>query len=217
MTKNIAVIGGTGKLGSALARRWAKAGLTVIIGSRLAETAREAAEKLGFGLTGMTNAEAAAAAAIVVVTVPFAAQEATLAEIARHVAGKVVVDTTVPLMPPKVMTVQLPQDGSAAQRAKRLLGEGAILVSSFHSVAAHKLITDMDIDCDALVFSDDKAARAEVVALANLAGLRGLQGGPLANSAAAEALTSVLIFMNKTYHVDGAGIRITGALAEPAT
>ena len=216
MSKKIAVIGGTGKLGSALARRWAKAGLPVTIGSRHAHAAQEAAEKLGFGLTGLSNSEAAAAAEIVVVTVPFAAQEATLLDIAPHVAGKIVVDTTVPLMPPKVMTVQLPPEGSAAQRAKRLLGEGVTLVSSFHSVAAHKLITDDEIACDALVFSDDKAARAEIAALAEKAALRGIQAGALANSAAAEALTSVLIFINKTYQVDGAGIRITGKLVDPA-
>ena len=217
MSKTIAVIGGTGKLGSALARRWAKAGLTVIIGSRHAEGAQEAAAKLGFGLTGLSNPDAAAAADIVVVTVPFAAQEATLADIAGHVKGKIVVDTTVPLMPPKVMTVQLPAEGSAAQRAKRLLGEGVTLVSSFHSVAAHKLITDDEINCDALVFSDDKTARAEIAGLAEKAGLRGIQAGALANSAAAEALTSVLIFINKNYQVDGAGIRITGKLVDPAT
>jgi predicted dinucleotide-binding enzyme len=90
----------------------------------------------------MTNAEAARHADIIVVTVPFAAQEATLAEIAPHVAGKIVVDTTVPLMPPKVMQVQLPAEGSAAVRAQKLLGEDAILVSAFHNVAAHKLATD---------------------------------------------------------------------------
>jgi NADPH-dependent F420 reductase len=133
------------------------------------------------------------------------------------VAGKIVVDTTVPLVPPKVMRVQLPPEGSAAVRAQRLLGGGVTVVSAFHNVAAHKLATDEDIDCDVLVFGDDKAARAKVVSLANQAGLRGLHGGMLANSAAAEALTSVLIFINKTYSVDGAGIRITGKLVEPET
>ena len=209
----IAVIGGTGKLGAALARRLAKAGRTVVIGSRSAENAAKAAAELGFGLTGLSNGDAAAAAELVIVTVPFAAQEATLLEIAPHVAGKIVVDTTVPLVPPRVMRVQLPPEGSAALRAQRLLGEGAIVVSGFHNVAAHKLITDQDIACDVLVFSDDKDARSRVVALADAAGLRGLHGGALANSAAAEAMTSVLIFMNRHYRVDGAGIRITGELA----
>lgn len=211
----IAVVGGTGKLGAAIARRLAKAGHRVVIGSRSAESAQKVADELGFGLTGLANPDAAEGAAIVIVTVPFAAQAATLAEIAAHVAGKIVVDTTVPLVPPKVMRVQLPPEGSAAARAQELLGENVALVSAFHNVAAHKLITDDDIGCDVLVFGDDKAARGKVVALANAMGLRGLHGGALVNSAAAEALTSILIFLNKTYQVDGAGIRITGTLTDP--
>lgn len=211
----IAVIGGTGKLGAAIARRLAKAGRKVIIGSRSADSAARAAAELGLGLTGLANAEAAMAGGIVIVTVPFAAQESTLREIAPHVAGKIVVDTTVPLVPPKVMRVQLPPEGSAAQRAQKLLGPDVKVVSAFHNVAANKLATDQDIECDVLVFGDDKAARAEVVALVELTGLRGIQGGALANSAAAEALTSVLIFINKTYQVDGAGLAITGKLVAP--
>ena len=213
----VAVIGGTGKLGMAIARRLAKAGRKVIIGSRSASSAAAAAAEIGFGLTGLANADAAKAGSIVIVTVPFAAQEATLAEIAPHVAGKVVVDTTVPLVPPKVMRVQLPPEGSAAQRAQKLLGPGVTVVSAFHSVAAHKLATDQDIACDVLVFGDDKVARTEVVALVGQTGLRGIHGGALANSAATEAMTSVLIFINKTYQVDGAGILITGQLVEPAS
>ena len=212
----IAVIGGTGKLGAALARRLAKAGSRVVIGSRSAENAQRIAAELGFGLEGLSNAAAAARADLIIVTVPFAAQEATLAEIAPHAAEKIVVDTTVPLMPPKVMRVQLPPEGSAALRAQSLLGDRVKLVSAFHNVAAHKLMTDEDIDCDVLVFGDDRDARAAVIALAEAAGLRGLHGGALANSAAAEAMTSVLIFMNKCYRVDGAGLRITGALSEAA-
>ena len=211
----IAVIGGTGNLGAAIARRLAKAGPKVIIGSRSAQSATKTAAELGLGLTGLANADAAKAASIVIVTVPYAAQEATLAEIAPHVAGKIVVDTTVPLVPPKVMRVQLPPEGSAAQRAQKLLGSGVTVVSAFHNVAAHKLATDQHIDCDVLVFSDDKDARAQGVALVKLTGLRGIHGGALANSAAAEALTSVLIFINKTYQVDGAGLLITGQLVEP--
>ncbi len=124
-------------------------------------------------------------------------------------------DTTVPLVPPKVMRVQLPPEGSAAQRAQELLGEGVTVVSAFHNVAAHKLASGENPDCDVLVFGDDKVARTKVVALANQAGMRGIHGGALANSAAAEALTSVLIFINKNYQVDGAGVKITGALKEP--
>jgi len=213
--QKVAVIGGTGKLGSALARRWGQAGLNVTIGSRHAQAAQEAAAALGFGIAGASNAEAARLGDIVVVTVPFTAQEATLADIRAHVAGKIVVDTTVPLMPPKVMQVQLPAEGSAAMRAQTLLGEGANVVSGFHNVAAHKLATDEEIACDVLVFGNDKAARAQVIALAAHARLRGLHGGALVNSAAAEAMTSVLIFMNRAYQVDGAGVQITGTLINP--
>lgn len=211
----IGVVGGTGNLGAAIAWRLARAGYRVVIGSRSAESAQAAAAELGHGLTGAANADVAAAADIVIVTVPFAAQEATLRDIVPHVAGKIVVDTTVPLVPPKVMRVQLPAEGSAAVKAQALLGEGVTTVSAFHNVAAHKLAQDVDVGCDVLVFGDDKAARSRIVALADAIGLRGLHGGALANSAAAEALTSILIFMNKTYKVDGAGIRITGELIPP--
>lgn len=213
--ETIAVIGGTGNLGAAIAWRLARAGRRVVIGSRSAEAAQAKAAELGHGLAGMANADAAAAGGLILVAVPFAAQEATLADIAPHVQGKIVVDTTVPLVPPRVMRVQLPAEGSAAARAQALLGEGVTMVSAFHNVAAHKLAQDIDIGCDVLVFGDDKAARGKVVALADAMGLRGLHGGALVNSAAAEALTSVLIFLNKTYKVDGAGIRITGELVPP--
>jgi 8-hydroxy-5-deazaflavin:NADPH oxidoreductase len=212
MRSKIAVIGGTGKLGSALAWRLARAGHAVIIGSRTAESAAAKAAELGHGLTGMSNTEAAQVADILFVTVPFAAQAATLEDIKPHVSGKIVVDTTVPLVPPKVMRVQLPPEGSAAVKAELILGEGVRVVAGFHNVAAHKLAQDIDVDCDILVFGDDKAARAEIVALADEIGLRGVHGGALVNAAAAEAMTSLLIFINKNYQVDGAGIRITGDL-----
>jgi 8-hydroxy-5-deazaflavin:NADPH oxidoreductase len=208
----VAVIGGTGKLGAAIARRLARAGRQIIIGSRTAEGAARAAAELGFGITGLGNEAAAAAGEIIIVTVPYAAQAETLASIRPYVADKIVVDTTVPLVPHKVMRVQLPAEGSAAQRAEKLLGHGVTVVSAFHNVAAHKLATDENIDCDILVFGDDKAARSTVLQLVNQAGLRGIHGGVLANSAAAEAMTSLLIFINKTYQVDGAGIKITGPL-----
>jgi NADPH-dependent F420 reductase len=206
----IAVVGGTGELGSAIARRLLAAGYAVIVGSRDAERAAAAAAALGAAGRGASNVDAAREADVVIVTVPFASQAGILASIAPVVQGKLVVDTTVPLQPPKVMRVQLPPEGSAAQCAQKLLGTGVTLCSAFHNVAAHKLATDADVDCDVLVFGDDKAARERVVEIVNACRLRGLHGGALANSAAAEALTSVLIFMNKHYAVDGAGLRITG-------
>ena len=215
----IAVVGGTGKLGAALARRWLKAGLEVVIGSRdaarAAESAAQLARELGRAVQSGANREVAARAALIVVSVPYAAQLATLADIRDVVSGKLVVDTTVPLVPPKVMRVQLPPEGAAALRAQRQLGASVTVCAAFHNVPAHKLATDERIDCDVLVFGDERAARARVVELAQAAGLRGLHGGALANAAAAEALTSVLIFLNKTYTVDGAGVRFTGQFKEP--
>ena len=212
----IAVLGGTGNLGAAIARRLAKAGRSVVIGSRSAENAEKAAAELGFGLTGMANVDAVQSCDIVILTVPFEAHASTLATIAPHVGDKLVVDTTVPLVPPKVMRVQMPAEGSAAELTRLALPEGTRVASAFHSVAAHKLITDHDVDCDVLAFGDVKADRQIIVDLCEPMGLRGIHGGALVNSAAAEALTSVLIFLNKTYQVDGAGIRITGKLVPPA-
>ena len=211
----LAIVGGTGALGSGLAYRLASAGYEIVIGSRTAEKAEESAQKLPTapGIArprGATNADAAQAADIILVTVPFGSQAQILDEIKPHAAGKLVIDTTVPLVPPKVARVQLPEQDSAAIAAQARLGEGVRVVSGFHNVAAHKLQTDMDIDCDVLVFGDDPKDREIAVELANAAKLRGLHGGPLANSAAAEALTSVLIGINRSYKVDGAGIRITG-------
>ncbi len=214
MSAVIGIIGGTGKLGEALARRWLQAGEQVLIGSRSADkavaTARQLSEETGIEVTAGSNAEVAATADLVVITVPFAAQQDTLADIRDAVQGKIVVDTTVPLMPPKVMRVQLPPEGSAAVRAQQQLGDGVRLVSAFHSVAAHRLATGDNIRCDVMVFGDDKAAREQVVRLADAAGLRGIHAGALVNSAAAEALTSILIFVNKHYSADGAGIEFTG-------
>lgn len=207
----IAVIGGTGDLGSALAKRWAAAGYPIVLGSRSKEKAEAAAREMnGSAVSGEDNRTAAAKADIVVVAVPYANHEAILNEIKPAVQGKIVVDTVVPLVPPKVSVVQLPPDGSAALRAQRLLGEAARVQSAFHNVSASKLKSGESIDCDVLVFGDDKDARAIVIELANAAGTRGIDGGPLANSIAAEALTSVLIGINRRFKVKGAGIRITG-------
>ena len=207
----IAVIGGTGDLGSALAKRWAAAGYPIVLGSRSKEKAEAAAREMnGSAVSGEDNRTAAAKADIVVIAVPYANHEAILNEIKPAVEGKIVVDAVVPLVPPKVSVVKLPPDGSAALRAQRLLGEAARVQSAFHNVSASKLKSGESIDCDVLVFGDDKDARAIVIKLANAAGTRGVDGGPLANSIAAEALTSVLIGINRRYKVNGAGIRITG-------
>jgi NADPH-dependent F420 reductase len=206
----IAILGGTGDLGSGLAKCWLAAGYKVVIGSRSADKAKSFAKELGGEASGDDNAGAAKVADIVVLAVPFANHEASLREVRDVVQGKIVVDAAVPLVPPKVSVVQLPPEGSAAQIAQRLLGEGVRVVSAFHNVGATKLHQGGRADCDVLVFGDDKASRDIVIELASKVASAGIDGGVLANSAAAEALTSVLIGINRRYKVPGAGIRITG-------
>lgn len=212
----LAIIGGTGDLGTGLARRWAKAGYPIVIGSRAADKAVAAASALGDLATGakprgMSNRQAAEAGEVVVLTVPFATAPAVLDDIKPAVQGKLFVDTTVPLVPPRVARVQLPPEGCAAVLTQNRLGDGVRVISAFHNVAAHKLEqVDMMLDCDVLVFGDKAEDRDVAIKLAEALGVRGLHAGPLANSAAAEALTSVIIGINRTYKVDGASIRITG-------
>jgi hypothetical protein len=211
----LAIIGGTGALGSGLAMRWAAAGYPVVVGSRSREKAEAAAREIKTGngapaARGDDNLGAARAGDIVVIAVPYSNHSAILDEIKDAVAGKIVVDAAVPLVPPKVSVVQLPSEGSAAQIAQERLGESVRVVGAFHNVAAAKLAAGGPVDCDVLVFADDREARDAVIALADAAGTRGVDGGALANSAAGEALTSVLIAINRRYKVPGAGIRITG-------
>lgn len=216
MSKSVAILGGSGAEGGGLALRFAAAGYKVIIGSRDAAKAQEAAKKIvervpDASVHGADNQSAASAADIVVLTVPFAAQRSTLESVRSQLQGKVLVDVTVPLVPPKVSQVQLPEEHSAAQIAQKILGENVKVVSAFQNVSAHQLEhLGQPVDCDVLVCGDDKDARETVVQLARAAGMVAWHGGVLANSVAAEALTSVLIFMNRRYKVPGTGIRITG-------
>jgi len=212
---SIAVIGGTGNLGKGITRRLAKAGHGVTIGSRSADKARDVAAAIGHGVVGASNEDAACGRDVVIVTVPYQTQAGTLRQIAPHIGPAIVVDTTVPLVPPKVMRVQLPAAGCAASEARTLLGADVRFVTAFHNVSAHILDSDDKVDCDILVFSDDVEARGTVIGLVNDMCLRGLSGGALVNSAAAEALTSILIYMNKTYKADGAGIRFTNLVTAP--
>ena len=211
----LAIIGGTGALGSGMATRWAAAGYPVIVGSRSAEKAQEAAQKIenrngAPPVRGDSNAGAAAAADIVILAIPFSNHDTTLEELKDVVDGKIVVDAVVPLVPPKVAQVQLPAAGSAGQIAQERIGDRARVVSAFQNVGAAKLQGGGPIACDVLVCGNDKEAREAVIALANAAGTRGIDAGPIANAAAAEAMTSILIGINKRYKVDCAGIQITG-------
>jgi 8-hydroxy-5-deazaflavin:NADPH oxidoreductase len=204
----IAVIGGTGAEGSGLALRWAQAGYRVLVGSR--DAARAAEMAVGFGAEGMDNQAAASACDIAVLTVPYAAQRSTLTDLRAALQGKILVDVTVPLVPPKVMRVQLPDEGCAALVAQSVLGDGVRVVSAFQNVSAgHLKDPEHVIDCDVLITGDDPAARAEVVKLASAAGLNGIEAGPLDNAVAAEAMTSLLIWINRKYKSPGAGLRIT--------
>lgn len=223
MTKNshhIAIIGGTGALGGGLALRWAEAGHKIIIGSRSEEKALAAAAELrgstgNSDVSGAGNQAAAAAADIVVLTVPFAHHDSTLNEIADAVQGKLFVDTTVPLVPPKVARVQLSDQWPIARTTQQRLGDQVHVVSAFHNVAASHLQAGVsEDDGDVLVFGNNKDARAIVIELAEALGLRAWHAGSIDNSVVGEALTSVLIFLNKRYEIDGAGIRVTGKLKE---
>lgn len=213
---NICVVGGTGAEGSGLALRWAHRGHRVVIASRDAAKAVTAATELNAILgdarvTGAQTPDAVAAVDIVVLTVPFSAQMSTIAPLKEMLQGKILVDVTVPLVPPKVSRVQLPPSDSCVVALQDLLGEGVRVVSAFQNVSAHKLKKlDVNIDCDVLVTADDKDARNVGIALAEAAGMRGINAGPLANSVVAEALTSALIWINKAYKVPDAGLRITG-------
>lgn len=213
--RNIAIIGGTGALGSGLALRWAQAGHNVIVGSRDGSRARDAAAELSAtinsDIVGMDNTDAATNGDIVVMTVPYANQPEILESIRSHLNGKILVDVTVPLVPPKVRTVHLPEGGSVAKAVQETLGEEVRVVSAFQNVAAaHLADIDHDINCDVLVCGNDPEARRTVIELARDANMKAWHAGRIDNSAAAEALTSILIFINGKYKIDGSGIQITG-------
>lgn len=211
----IAILGGTGDLGGGLARQWSRAGYKIVIGSRTLEKGRAAADALlaefpDLNVSGHENLDAASQADIVVLTVPFEHQLSTLETVKPGLLGKILIDVTVPLVPPKVGTVQLPEKGSAAVQAQDFLGDEVQVVSAFQNVGAQHLREDHAIACDVLVTGNKRDARAVVLSLVEAVGLRGWHAGPLANAAAAEAMTSVLITINKHHKIDGAGLVITG-------
>ena len=211
----LGLIGGTGKEGKGLAYRWARAGYNVIIGSRTKEKAEAAAQELnarlgGDHVRGMLNPDAAWACDIAILTVPYEAHTATLESVRETLAGKVLVDVTVPVRPPKVSVVHVPEQGSAAQEAQALLGDQVRVVSAFQNVSHEHLVEDHPIACDVLVSGDDAEAKKQVLLLVEAAGMVGWDAGPLPNAVVAEGMTSVLIGINRRYKMKGAGIRITG-------
>ena len=213
--ETIAILGGTGDLGTGLAIRWSKAGYKIIIGSRTLEKARNATENLAkispdTPAEAMENSDAAAAGDIVVLTVPAEHQLSTLDTVKTGLSGKILIDVTVPLVPPKVGTVQMPPEGSAGKRAQDFLGDDVQVVTAFQNIAAHLLQEDVKIECDVLVSGNKRIARDKVIELAEQAGMRGWHAGPIENSAAAEALTSILIQINPRHDIAHSGIQILG-------
>lgn len=211
----ISILGGTGDLGTGLAIRWAKAGHEIIIGSRTQAKADKAVANLlaispDTNATPLENPQAAEFGEVVVLTVPAEHQLSTLDTVKAGLIGKILIDVTVPLVPPAVGKVQLPQAGSAGKRAQDFLGDDVAVVTAFQNVAAHLLKKEVEIDCDVLVAGNKRKARDLVIDLAEQAGMRGWHAGPIENSAAAEALTSALIQINRRHDISHSGIRIVG-------
>lgn len=212
----IAVIGGTGSEGGSLALRLAHAGFPVIVGSRDGAKAKAAAAAINLR-TGRTLASgneslaAAQGAEIVMLTVPYSGQIAIAQALASALTGKILIDATVPLVPPKVGRVQLPEGGSAVSNLQRLLGDAVRVVAAFQNVSAHHLSElDRNIECDVLVCGDDTKACDTVIGIVETIGLTGIYAGAICNAAAVEAMTSVLITINRRYKILSSGIRITG-------
>jgi NADPH-dependent F420 reductase len=214
--KTIAIAGGTGKEGKGLGYRWAKAGYRIVIGSRNMEKAEEAASELrkltGLNeeIQGMQNEDAVKTADLVALTVPFSAHRTILEQLKPALQGKILIDVSVPLVPPKVSKVQMPDAGSAAQEAQEILGEGVRVVAAFQNISYEHLLKDEPVDCDVLVCGQTKEARQCVLKLVHDAGMVGWDAGPIENAVVVEGMTSVLIGINKQYGVESSGIRITG-------
>ena len=215
MARTIGIIGGTGPEGKGLAARFARAGMTVLIGSRSAERGEEAAEdvreRAGGDVRGAANADAANGAEIVVVTLPYSGQADTLTALKDDIGNRIVVSTVVPMQfsPGKVEMLTL-DDGSAAQEAQRLLPEARV-VGAYQNLAARKLFDlEHPLDADVVVCSDDKDALREIIWLTEqIPGLRGINGGPLAASHYVEGITTLLVHINRNYKTE-TSVRILG-------
>ena len=220
MSRPIAIVGGTGKEGLGLAWRWAKAGETVIIGSRDAERAQAAAEKIkqrvgaSAKISGDTNASACASTDLIVLTVPFEGHAEILNQLKTAIKpGSIVIDATVPLAASiggrATRTLGVWQ-GSAAQQAAEILPKEVTVVAAFHNASSELLNGDGPVDCDVIVCSDHVEAIPVVQALAaKIPGVRAINGGKLENARIVEQITAMLIGMN-IRHKAHSGIRITG-------
>lgn len=221
MIDTVAIIGGTGPEGRGLALRWARAGIKVIIGSRNLEraqaTAQELAQSAGSSarIEGMENAAAVAACPIVVLTVPFEAQAATLKGLkSAFRPDTLLLCATVPLavaVGDRVSRLLGVWQGSAAEQAAELVPAGVKVAGAFHNISAALLQSDHDVDCDVIVCSDDPQARQAAFELARkIPGVRPVDGGRLENSRIVEAMTALLIGINLRYKNKHGGVRITG-------
>lgn len=214
--KKIAIVGGTGKEGKGLAYRIARAGFQVFVGSREIEKATVAASELNemenysLKIIGLLNTDVSKQADIVIVTVPYAGHQATLESIKENVQGKIVVDVSVPLVPPRVTRVQMPAAGSAGQEAQLILGENVFVVTAFQNIPYERLFNNEEIGCDVLVCGNSKEARQEIIVIATVIGLTAWDAGPIENSVIPEGMTSILIGINKQFGTTSAGIQITG-------
>ena len=212
-TKVIGIFGGTGALGSALSKKWSKAGHQIIIGSRNADKAISVAEEINAeiendNVTGSDLMETAKNCGIAVLAVPYFSHSETLNQIKPFLSGKILVDTTVPLSKP-VTKVNLPKDGSAALEAQMLLGEEVHVVSALQNIGSHLVGSEEKIDAEVLVCGNSNDAVDEVITLIGDLGLQCWHAGSIENSAAAEALTSVLISINQKHKLKSSGIKIT--------
>lgn len=208
--KKISLLGGTGDLGTGLASRFIKVGYKVFIGSRTLKKAKKIEKTFRSSVEGMLNQEAAYCGDIVFLTVPFVHQRRVVEECKNELKGKLFIDTTVPLHPKKAGTVHLPKEGSAAQISQTILGDEVSVVSAFQNVSAELLKSQEQIHCDVLVCGNKKDSRQIVIDLIDSIGMKGWHAGMLANSAAIEAITSVLISINKHHSIFHSGIKVTG-------
>ena len=209
----IAILGGTGALGSALAKKWAQNGYTVIIGSRKREKAEATAielnkEKGSELIIGLDLIEASKICNLAVLAVPYSSHQKTLDVVKNHLIGKIIIDTTVPLQG-NVTKVTLPNQGSAALEAQIFLGDEVKVVSALQNIGSHLIGSNKKIDAEVLVTGNDREAVKLVIELINDLGLTSWDAGCIENSAAAEALTSILIFINKRHKLKSSGIKIT--------
>ena len=209
----IGIFGGTGALGSALSKKWSKAGHQIIIGSRNADKAISVAEEINAeikndNVTGSDLMETAKNCGIAVLAVPYFSHSETLNQIKPFLSGKILVDTTVPLSKP-VTKVNLPKHGCAALEAQTLLGEEVHVVSALQNIGSHLVGSEEKIDAEVLVCGNSNDAVDEVITLIGDLGLQCWHAGSIENSAAAEALTSVLISINQKHKLKSSGIKIT--------